>query len=343
MPAEDAFLKRAENLGFKGEDFLVIDKEYNPELRIQAVLSVPIKAVSNSSKLRTLVNGRSVRDRLMLTAIRSGYGAFLKSGKYPSGVFSLQIPSKDVDVNVHPQKSEVRFRDSNSIFALVSSNVSRLFDEQKASFIPQAVSPQVVNDSSSSQSEITFFSNSNVNSFSSDSKEDLSSLSSFRDLRFLGKILDVYLLFSSSKSLTVLDMHAAHERVVYYRLRTQYESKSIAKQKLLIPSTIDLTNDFVEQENIDRLNSIGFEAEIFGDTSVIIRAVPALIADSAVESMIREILSSSEWEVFKKPQNNKAGNTDAIDAVVTRMACHRALRRGDSISTEQAYKLLADL
>ena len=176
----------------------------------------------------------------MLTAIRSGYGAFLKSGKYPSGVFSLKIPSKDVDVNVHPQKSEVRFRDSNSIFALVSSNVSRLFDEQKASFSSQVTELQVANtfstQSSSSQSEITFFSNSNTNSSSLDDSNS-SEVSSFRDLRFLGKILDVYLLFSSSNSLTVLDMHAAHERVVYYRLRTQYESKSIAKQKLLIPIT----------------------------------------------------------------------------------------------------------
>ena len=349
MPAETDFLKRAQNLGFKGEDFLVIDKEYNQELKIQAVLSAPIKAVSNSSKLRTLVNGRSVRDRLVLTAIRSGYGAFLKSGKYPSGVFSLLIPSKDVDVNVHPQKSEVRFRDSNSVFALVSSNVSRLFEAQKAtfnnlsnvnavnSFSRQAVN-EAVNHSNTgygntefgkvaSQNEITFFNPQNTSNFNKES--------SFRDLRFLGKILDVYLLFSSSNSLTVLDMHAAHERVVYFRLRSGYESRSIAKQSLLIPITIDLEHDFVEPENVERLNSLGFEAEIFGNSSVIIRAVPALIADSSVESVIRDVLSSNEWTQFKK--------TDAIDAVITTMACHRSLRRGDSISTEQAYRLLADL
>ncbi len=350
LPAESDFIKRANNLGFKGDDYLVIDKEYNPQLSIQAVISVPLKSASNSAKLRTLVNGRSVRDRLILTAIRSGYGAFLKSGKYPSGIFSLKIPSKDVDVNVHPQKSEVRFRDSNSIFALISSNVSRLFEGQKAVF-DQSGSNQglsreafrvnstqgVASYSSQSPIQQNFTTSSNQEVTFSSSSSTIHEQASFRDLRYLGKILEVYLLFSSSQSLTVLDMHAAHERVMYFKLRSQYESKSIAEQKLLIPITIELQNDYINQENVNHLNSIGFEAEMFGDSSVIIRAVPALISDCSVESVIRDVLSSDEWSLLKKK------STDAIDAVITRMACHRALRRGDSISTEQAYKLLSDL
>jgi DNA mismatch repair protein MutL len=331
LAAENDFFKRAENLGFSGKDFLVLDKKYGP-LQIQAVLSVPLKCVANSARLRTLVNGRTVRDRLILSAVRSGYGAFIKAGKYPIGVFSINLPGKDVDVNVHPQKSEVRFRDSRSVFALINSQVSGLFkdvDHRTISIIEQQ---RVVNSDFSfvqkSESEETSF-------FESDNIEH----SSFRDLRYLGQILDVYLLFAGQNSLSILDMHAAHERVQYYRLRTQYESKNVASQALLLPVTIELPSGLVIdfEQSLDYLARLGFELELFGESSCIVRAVPALLVDSNFEQLITEILTAPEWSLLKK------GKTDAIDPIVTRMACHRAIRKGYQMSTAQAYALLASL
>ena len=329
LPAELDFFKRAENLGFGGKDYLVLDKDYG-QIKVQAVLGVPLKSVSNSARLRTLVNGRTVRDRLILSAIRSGYGAFVRPGKYPIGVFSITIPGKEVDVNVHPQKSEVRFRDSRSVFALITSQVSGLFKAVSLAPMLQREESKIVNLNFTQNipTELNEF-------FNSENSEE----SSFRDLRYLGQILEVYLLFADENSLKILDMHAAHERVQYYRLKSQYESKEIATQVLLLPLTIDLPSGLVIdfEQSLKLLETLGFDVELFGDSSCIVRAVPALLVDSSFEQVIIEILTSPEWSLFKK------GKTEAVDLIITRMACHRAIRKGYKMSTAQAYSLLASL
>lgn len=339
FPAEDDFFKRCARLGFEGKDFLTLDQSYGPagEVQVQAVLGVPLKSVANSARLRTLVNGRTVRDRLILSAIRSGYGAFIKSGKYPIGAFSVKIPSRDVDVNVHPQKTEVRFRDSRIVFGLITSKVGTLF---KDNTVNTSVTYSSFETQKIANSSFTFSSPAEMSpaemQFSEEAEQQESS---FRDLRYLGQVMDLYLLFAGSEFLTIVDMHAAHERVYYYRLRSQYQSQNLASQGLLIPLTIKLPSglaiDF--DENLKALTKLGFDVELFGDDTCIVRAIPALLADSPVESMILDLLSAPEWSLFKN------GKTDAIDAIITRMACHRAIRKGFQMSTAQAYSLLASL
>ena len=134
LPAKDVFERARQFKIAGGSSFQVEQQLERPEgtYTFRALLSEPVAAVRGSGSLRLIVNGRSVRDRLLLRAIREGYGNFLKGGQYPRGMAQLEIPASELDVNVHPQKSEVRFRESSRVFGIVAGSVRRHWETAAA-------------------------------------------------------------------------------------------------------------------------------------------------------------------------------------------------------------------
>jgi DNA mismatch repair protein MutL len=360
-----SFDERVRQLGIVRGSLLSVDAEKETEsgrYRIAGRLSQPINCVSGSGKLRLVVNGRVVRDRLLLKAVRDGYGAFLKGGKYPAGVVLLTCPPRDVDVNVHPQKTEVRFRDTQAVFSLVRGSISRALSlevptisgeqagVQAASEFPKSVSASSFGVQGDTENPRRIFRNSfapSQDSFrfrNSSLPVETNGVSggccaAGGQFRYIGQVFDLYLLFQGDRELIVVDMHAAHERITFYRLKQQLMGAGVASQVLLVPETIDCPPDRqqVLAEVLSMSSRLGIDAEPFGEGSIIVRALPALLGAVSSQVIFDDLFSMSEWSELHIQLEAR------IDAAISRLACHGSVRSGRKLKEEEAYALLDSL
>ncbi len=356
-----SFTERIKQLRFGQNQPVIFEDELcinDNLLQLAGAVSAPVDCVADSSRLRLLVNNRSVRDKLLLRAVRDGYGNFLKSGRYPQGVLKLNLAVADVDVNVHPQKIEVRFRDPGRVFAAVRQCVLQALSakapEQSAALGPvpsydyqlKRYSAPVVSFGTAPM-QVSFSAPDDQTAFypgaalggqgaaagSTTSGERMSKM------RYIGQLFNLYLLLEGRERLAVVDMHAAHERVVFYRLKQQFAAGEINAQALLLPETMVLAPDQVAHLAALQplLCRMGLECESFGEDSVVVRSVPAVLSGVSPLRLLADILSLAEgpdWEQHLQKE---------IDAVLARMACHAAVRSGDSLKQQEVYALLESL
>ncbi|MCB0358476.1 MAG: hypothetical protein KDD44_02540, partial [Bdellovibrionales bacterium] len=159
------------------------------------------------------------------------------------------------------------------------------------------------------------------------------------ELRYLGQILKCYLLLESPTGLVIVDMHAAHERVTFYRLKSQFLEGEVASQGLLIPDVIELESGEREtlEERREELERLGFSFDAFGETAVIFRAVPALLASAPLRRLVEDVLSVPEWG------SGSFRLDEAVDHVLARLACHGSIRSGRELERDEVYALLRSL
>lgn len=364
-PPVDDFLARVSQLKIAGTSPVEIDEQFvseGKEIRIRAVLCSPIDSVASSAKLRLLVNGRAVRDKILLKSIRNGYGTFLRPGRHPAGVLSLSMPAEEVDVNVHPQKTEVRFRNPSEVFRAVMLSVSRGLSKSEFTTNDVAEEPRQVNESSfafaskqgpfgaayNSSASVNFIAPEApaVNQVEQVSQElKASSIPDVRplsEMRYVGQIFSLYLLFEGENQrgacFGMLDMHAAHERVVFFRLKEQYQNKTIEAQQLLLPIEIEL--DAEEQarliEGQEILESLGFSMVIENE-KLLVQAVPSVLVQAPISRIFRDIVTQQEvagWERFMETK---------LDHVLSTIACHGSVRSGRELKEQEVRALLESL
>lgn len=364
-PVAQDFFERARQVGFAKSDYLKIDRELRAPwgaFGLKAVLSHPVSAISSAAKLRILVNGRSVREKLVLGAVREGFGNFLKAGKYPSGVISINIEPSEVDVNVHPQKNEVRFRQGGAVFGLIAGAIRSEFRATSPETLLLKPSVHEFPSIEKKPVEIEWgletgdtVSEPNVSASSEgfvplDSQtvdpqpqflgaQAVRRRSSLNQMRYLGQILGLYLLFEGNDSLHVVDMHAAHERVQFYRLKKQFIESGVQAQQLLLPETLTLSPEkLVQFDSIcAELARLGIECERFGEDSLIIRSTPSLLRNVNIAQVLEDILALPSWGDVRSPVESK------IDAAISTLACHRSIRKGRELEAAEVYQLLEDL
>lgn len=360
------FFERARQLKlFSGDPVVVEEKREieEGEIGVKAFLSTPAEAVSSALRLRLIVNGRSVRDKLLLRAVRDSYGTFLKPGKYPVGVLKLEVPPSEVDVNVHPQKSEVRFRTSDLIYSTIFYSIKKSLSETRSletsfeklgagSVIGLGQRTQSADSDfgsrwqmRGSQSAGNFF-----NGFREAASEQIvfegnavpkpqEQTARLSQMRYLGQILHCYLLLEGPEMLCLVDMHAAHERVTFYNLKKQFVEKKVASQNLLIPELVNLPSDRIAQfeEFQAILSELGIDAELFSDDQVAVRALPAALGGVSAESIFSELCALPAWSNWKEALEVK------IDRIISRLACHGSVRSGRDLKPEEVYRLLENL
>jgi DNA mismatch repair protein MutL len=289
-----------------------------------------------------------------MRAVRDGYESLLKHGYFPSGVINVDISPAHVDVNVHPQKSEVRFRNEGAVFSATkaavnlalknaSSNVieQKVYDLKAFSFDRQEIC----------QEEIRFQGNGSIvheaflkpdESPYKNTNPELPNVvvEQFNKLKYFGQIFKLYLLFSDSEKFAVIDMHAAHERITFFKLKKEFLShKKIMSEELLFPITLPL--DFlVSKENIenklDALSVLGIEAEMRNE-EIVIRAISKMLSADKIKELISDILDKSSAEDFNIEILKK------MDSYLSRLACHGSLRRGRELKPDEAYELIDQL
>lgn len=332
------------------------------EAEVHALVSRPDRHRPTAEGLYLFVNGRPVRDRLLRHAVLESYRDVLPRGRFPAAVIFLGLPPGAVDVNVHPAKWEVRFADPRAIHQLVSNVVKQALGQrawltgtaaQGGGWRPLVAADRAA-ESAPSDWVLAERSPPPEGSAAPHETQTQGALAlpgegpglRFSELRLLGQLQCTYLLAEAPQALLLIDQHAAHERVLYERLRAAWQAGSVARQALLLPATVDLGPGahaaLVAQA--DAALALGFEIEPFGEATVAVRAIPALLAGTdpgdAVRGLAEELLAAQREGSVATPG---VRSLPLADRLLATLACHAARRKGDALDPREQRALLEAL
>ncbi|MDR5736604.1 DNA mismatch repair endonuclease MutL [Caballeronia sp. LZ016] len=375
---------------------LPLDERAGP-LAVYGCAGLPTASRGRADQQYFFVNGRFVRDKLLTHAVRAAYEDVLHGNRYPAYVLFLDLPPESVDVNVHPSKIEVRFRDSRSIHQYVFHAVQRALARHAgaspettsggheaqlqptglASFRARPVSsasvlqPQPTRPASENgttwmrQSRMTqgtlpvaqplalydaLFGRKDPNApptpapetWASEAAPAYSAMppSDEQPLGFaIGQIHGIYVLAQNARGLVIVDMHAAHERILYEQFKHALADRAIAVQPLLIP--VSMTADAVEigivDEERETLDALGFDLAVLSPTSIAIRAVPALLKDADLPTLARAVLA--DLHAF----GGSRVLTERQHELLGTLACHHAVRANRRLTLDEMNALLRQM
>ncbi|MGB4101999.1 MAG: DNA mismatch repair endonuclease MutL [Alphaproteobacteria bacterium] len=307
------------------------------------------------------VNGRPVKDKLLYAAVRGGYGDLLPTGRHPVLALYMNVPERDVDVNVHPAKAEVRFRDPSMIRgALVTTlrNALQIYGQQATQSLTAHMIAALRPDLSVVQSMPSYnagLREQRAPQFSHSVYHGTLALADVPAARVepqnyepepqhrLGaaraQLHSNYIVAQTADSLVIVDQHAAHERIVFEQMKAALESGGIKRQMLLIPEIVDL-GDVASGRLLARteeLAEMGFVVEAFGDGTVLVREVPALLAHSDIKGMTRDL--AEEIAAFGTTSTLR----EKLGHICATMACHGSVRSGRVLNAEEMNALLRQM
>lgn len=333
----------------------MLEVEYEDELVSVCGFTSPIGLTrSNRKEINFFVNGRWIQDIALSTALLQAYHTMLMVGRYPMAILFITLHPEEVDVNVHPTKAEVRFRNPDRVFSAVTRAVRRalLTTNPVPSVVPPSVwqrplSGQTVDPAweMSRQAESMWekFEQTAENSaFSSASNQPQGSQSSLPSgvlplLRLVGQVAMAYLVAEGPDGLYLIDQHAAHERVLFERF-IQRKSEGVPAQALLEPALIHLSpaQARILESEIETLNRLGFHIEPFGPSTFRISAIPALLTGADPIQAVRAVV-----EDFEEDETPLQSEVEA--RLIARICKRTAVKAGQVLSPEEQRALLQDL
>lgn len=375
---------QGEFISFNG----LMNKGKELERRLKGYLVPPETVTSGPAKLRLFVNDRAVRDRLMIHAVTAGLRGFLLKGKNPSGLVMLTVNPTEIDVNVHPAKHEIRFRNANDIHTFIVQTVLQTMEEQQRKLQYRIFRPQqetkaeILNSSqnATTTSEISKPSHTKqpqqatppssaktgpssqplLQTISASSQQNGARIAEIAEyspvfttdkeppvlhphnLRIIGVFDDLYIFCQGSEGLVVIDQHAAHERLIYERLRKQYINGKVASQKLMFPETVELSvfQTQLLEKNLEELKRIGFSLRDFGGNTFVISAIPAMAKTIAGKELLLDVLKQFGSEAGNR-SNTKGG--EILDDILASMACKAAIKANTALSHREIEALLNEM
>lgn len=343
-------------------------------LHLHGFIGLPTASKARGDAQYFYVNGRFVRDKLLTHAVRSAYQDVLHGDRYPSYVISLDLDPALVDVNVHPSKIEVRFRDSRAVHQFVFHAVSRalaqtsatafgavpsptpapsgalpwLRDAQQTTFAPQFQQQYGVAQTTANYGAL-FNTDTAVSDNSNGSAPSLpvfngAAAQTMSDEEFplgfaLAQLHGIFILAQNTKGLALIDMHAAHERILYEQLKNALDDNAMQVQPLLIPITFyaDDVEVGTAEDSKETLQSLGFDIAVMSPTTLAIRAVPTLLRNADAQSLARDVLRDvREYggsRVLVERRNELLGT----------LACHTAVRANRMLTVPEMNALLRQM
>lgn len=299
--------------------------------RVTGMVGSPRISRSGRGYLSFFVNRRWVNSRMMARAVEEAYHGLLMVGKHPVAVINISLPPQDLDVNIHPTKSEVKFRNDSMIFSAVHRTVRQALLEQVT--VPRVkatatrpIFPSVIREAASSPY---------AGASPGPAPSAPTPAISLPVLRVLGQLNNSYIIAEGPDGLYLIDQHAAHERILFEKIEQQRPQREIEVQGLLEPMTLEVSprQEAILKSRYQDLAEFGFAIEPFGDRTFLVRALPALIHDKDWAGMLRELLDSLA-------QGEKG---DWAEDVTRTMACHGAVRAGQSLTDAEMRELLRQL
>lgn len=383
LPADDLVNRVSHIYGNDyNQRFFTVTEDTGNQLQISGYLYHPAYLQNNKNVQLFYVNGRFIRDRVIQNAIKQGFSGVLHHEHAPNYVLFLNLNPADIDVNVHPSKSEVRFKDSSVVhsfinrslkkslagnnFANPSADVAESFSSEPnfnsetephfaaTSAISYNYQPVDANNKpfwykdtppaqvTSSPSLIKNWLGVNPTSVEQElfTNTTHSSNETIPPLGFaIAQLQGVYILSQTRDGMIVVDMHAAHERVILEKLKQQLSSNSIAAQQLLMPSIVHVSAVQLEafHNHKHELSQLGFEVDLFGEWQLAIRSIPVLLDDGKTEQLLIDVLNDLV----------NYGGSNVISShqedILSTMACHCAVRANHQLSIPEMNALLREM
>jgi len=322
-------------------------------LKVEGYISSLSLTRSNRKDITVFVNGRWVQDPVLTSAVIRAYNTMLMVGRYPVAVLFVTIPPELVDVNVHPAKAEVRFRDQDAVFSGVQRairrgllaftpipdlNTTRLWGRS----LPETAGP------SWQQSSFTGVDDTNKaprggelgtgSEFETAQPQPTLPGSHLPLLRLVGQVASTYLIAEGPDGLYLIDQHAAHERVLFDQLMAQFNANAIPSQALLDPVVVELTPEKagILEQQLEALLNLGFEIEPFGPNAFVIRSVPIVVERTDPRLAIEAVVNAFE--------EDETPLMAEVEARVAARVCKRmAVKAGQILSEEEQRNLLLNL
>ncbi|MDQ6695574.1 MAG: DNA mismatch repair endonuclease MutL [Chloroflexota bacterium] len=325
--------------------------------RVHGYVSPPAHSRSNRQAMHFFVNRRAIQSRMLLYAVEEAYHSLLMVGRHPVSVINVQISPALLDVNIHPAKLEVKFRDERVVF----SAVQRAVRSALAAHVPSAIygsrGAEGWSLAGSDQAEGLGAELSNFAVMPSEAVQhdmwvdrpgragetpvaDLppAPARTLPPLRVIGQVAGTYIIAEAPDGLLLVDQHAAHERILYEQLGLALEEGNVAVQLLLQPLALELPSAAMAQVEaiLPAMNELGFSIEPFGESALLIRAVPAIYAAS------RRDLGSDLLEVLDTVMTGARPERWREEMAIT-LACHSAIRAGQTLALEEMRAMLVQL
>ena len=297
------------------------------------------------------VNGRSVSDKTLAHAVRHAYRDVLFHGRYPAYILNLTMDPRGVDANAHPAKHEIRFRDGRRVHGVVSQSVEfalgdtrpgghdvnpipmtrdRVFSQEPMP-LPTRPGPSAVRETLGAYRAMA----------TAPSLADVpEQATEVPPLGFaVAQLAGIYILAENRDGLVVIDMHAAHERITYEKLKRSYDDRNLVRQPLLVPETISVAESEADlaEASCDALEAFGLVVDRSGPTRLTVREVPALLRNADVESLLRDVLS----DLAESGQSSRVASES--EELLATMACHHSVRANRLLSIDEMNALLREM
>lgn len=333
----------------KTANMLSLDIEKN-SCTMHGFIGKPIVSRGNRSYIKYFINGRFIKSNVICRAIEEAYASYMMQHKYPFTVLHFNINPHFIDVNVHPQKMEIRFVNEKELYKDIYDAVSKtlkcnelvpnvtLGDNNDS--VAKDISPQY---SSSEETNFLFENGEYACSTQNASqqtlfKTDIMSQEAKNDIKIIGQAFSTYWILQYDSSLFLIDQHAAHEKVLYERFMKQVKSHAPLTQMLAPPLVLSLsmTEQQALEENIEIFEKLGYCIENFGGREYMITGVPAQLPDIATQELILEIIDSLV--------DNRVNTTfETLIERIASMSCKAAVKGNNYLPEEQVHELLKEL
>ena len=345
-----------------GKDFadnaLAIDAE-REGLHMTGFAALPTYSRGSAVQQYLFVNGRPVRDKMLIGALRGAYMDFLSRDRHPAAVLFIDCDPERVDVNVHPAKSEVRFRDPGSARGLIVSGLrhalaeaghrasTTVAQETLGAFQAPPEAPRVYQmDRRPTPSYLPPREEGFSEAFQS--FEHASARTETVDVAPENEALPLgaaraqvhanYVIAQTEDGIVIVDQHAAHERLVYEKLKTQMAENGVAAQVLLVPEIVELGTDAARLlDCADDLAKLGLGIEPFGSGAIAVRETPAILGQVNAEALLKDILDELQ------DAGDSTTLQSRLDAILSRVACHGSVRSGRQMRAEEMNALLREM
>ncbi len=336
-------------------------------VRLRGFISTPSFTKSNSKGIYLFVNSRFIRDNSITHAVLAAYRQVIEPRRYPAAVLFLDLPGEEVDINVHPAKLEVRFKNSREIYDLISKTLAQRLAESKT--LPASYAYRLAPSEKSSASS-GFLKSQDAYSIADRPREvytrrnleraihddlfaraanqpdipgpieDLSCREkiTFDSRPYLGQLAETYLVFGGSDSMMLVDQHAAHERIILERLKASSIMKTFS-QPLLIPEVVSLAPAQVAllEDAIPLLSDIGLELEIFGRDTVVVKAMPVSVQHVPAGDIISDLADQLS------DGQSSPSLVERKEKILASLACRAAIKANATLSPEEVEALCRDL
>jgi DNA mismatch repair protein MutL len=329
-------------------------------MSLEGFAGLPTLHRPNGLNLYLVVNGRPVRDKLLAGTVRAAYGDLVPQGRYPMLALFLSLPPEDVDVNVHPAKTELRFRDPNGVRSLIigalrealsaaghrsTASLGQAALQRMAESSPRAVHARMDSRSfdfaEAAQAPLGELGGPSADMRGAAAPDDNAAID-YPLGAARAQVQDTFIIAETADALVIVDQHAAHERLVYERLKRAFANGGIARQLLLIPEVVELDDDSAASlcAAAAELERLGLVIEPFGAAAVLVRELPSLLGTCDIKGLLKDLADEfANAEDGERPRLF----AEKLDHMLSTMACHSSVRAGRRLNPDEMNALLRDM